>query len=137
MYKFNQEVYKQLEGGPIGVIATNVAADLVMFTFINKYRHRLEKYNLLKEIVLQKVYIDDLNQAGRCLPVGTTYVAEKLYIPNQGLVGRSPTGQALPAWKMTEVEQEADRLNKQKTSREDRVRMSAAVYREIAQWVGE
>ena len=38
LYKFNGQVYLQMDGGPIGDDATMVAAELVMFTFVLKIR---------------------------------------------------------------------------------------------------
>ena len=70
-----------MDGGPIGDDATMVAAELVMFTFVFRYKERLMKLDIYCDLILLKVYVDDLNQVGKCLPVRTRYIAGKLFIP--------------------------------------------------------
>ena len=63
-----------------------------MFSFLGGYKQKLQKLDLEASIKLLKVYVDDLNQVERCLPVGSRYEAGKLYIPREGWKGRSPPG---------------------------------------------
>ena len=83
-------------------------------------------------IKLLKVYVDDLNQVARCLPVGSRYIAGKLYVPGEGWKGRSPPGQAMSATRKKEIEQEADGQSREGSTRENQERNSAEVYRQIA-----
>ena len=54
LYQFKGQVYKQKDGGPIGDNATNIAADLIMFSFIGGYRRKLQKFGLNDSIKLLK-----------------------------------------------------------------------------------
>ena len=69
LYRFNGQVYLQGDGGQIGDDATTVAAELVMFTFVFKYKHSLVKLDIYCDLILLKFYVDNLNQVRRCLPV--------------------------------------------------------------------
>ena len=60
---------------------------IVMYGFLSGYKERLVKLSLSEQTVLLKLYVDDLNQAGLCLPLGTRYIKGKLYIPGQGWRG--------------------------------------------------
>ena len=125
LYQFKGQVYKQKDGGPIGDNATNIAADLIMCSFIGGYRQKLQKLGLNDSIKLLKVYVDDLNQVARCLPVGPRYMAGKLYVPGEGWKGRSPPGQAISATRRTEIEQEADGQSREGSTRENQEKKSA------------
>ena len=84
LYKFNGILYKQLSGGPIGDDITRISASLVMFMFVDGYRLKLMQLAIYESIRLMKVYVDDLNQVGVCLPYGTKYCKGRLYIPGEG-----------------------------------------------------
>ena len=75
-----------------------------MYLFVKIYKSKLEKLSLSNQIVLMKLYVDDLNQAGYCLPFGSRYVNGKIYIPSLGWKGRSEPGQAL-----TNIEKKTNR----------------------------
>ena len=60
---------------------------LVMFTFSTKYKAKLENLQLLKKVVLLKIYVDDQNQSGWTLPYGAKYYKGKLFIPGLGWRG--------------------------------------------------
>ena len=55
-----------------------------------------------------KIYVDDLNQVGYCLPLGSRYENGKLYIPGKGWQGRARKGQAITAERMRQIETEAE-----------------------------
>ena len=59
LYTFNEKLYRQEKGGPIGDNFTQIAARLVMFTFIRKYRNRLNSLEIDTDIRLLKVYVND------------------------------------------------------------------------------
>ena len=61
--------------------------------------------------MLMKLYVDDLNQAGFCLPLGTRYVRGKLYMPGLGWRGRAKPGEALTREEAKQIENEADNEN--------------------------
>ena len=95
IYSFNGKYYKQKSGRPIGEDIATKTAKVVMYRFLNKYKEKLVKLSLSQQIVLLKIYVDDLNQAGLCLPLGSRYTRGKLYIPGQGWRGRASPGEAL------------------------------------------
>ena len=82
LYEFDGQLYRQKEGGPIGENITQIAADLVMFKLMGGFKKRLKRLNLVA--ILLKLYVDDLNQVGECLPLGSQYKEGTLYVPGQG-----------------------------------------------------
>ena len=83
-------------------------------------------------MILLKLYVDDLNQAGLCLPLGSKYVRGKLYIPGQGWRGRSRPGDALTYNERKQIEKEAEDTFRQGGTQDDREKASTQIYREIA-----
>ena len=79
-----------------------------------------------------KIYVDDLNQAGFCLPLGSVYHHGKLFIPGKGWCGRSHKGKALSQEQKTQIELEGQAKNLEMSSQTERERWSAAIYREVA-----
>ena len=61
IYQFNEEDYRELFGGPIGVNLTNMASKLVMFTFLSRYWVELVNLQLYNKVVLPKIYVDNQN----------------------------------------------------------------------------
>ena len=86
IYLFDNKVYRQVTGGPIGDNITNLCSKLVIFAFQQGYKHQLHKLDLESSTVLLK---DDLDQAGYCLPLGTYYKSGKMYVPGSGWRGKS------------------------------------------------
>ena len=84
LYTFNGTLFRQISGGPIGDDITRISAALVMFTFIEGYKTKLIQLSLYDSIRMLKVYVDDLNQVGKCLPYGTQYHNGKLFLPGEG-----------------------------------------------------
>ena len=132
LYQFDGDLYRQLVGGPIGENLTQVCAKIVMKKFTKIYKNKLNKLGLLDHTILLKVYVDDLNQAGYCLPTGTTYTNGALYLPGQGWRGKAPPGKALGHDQRQAIAMEAERLSTRETTQEDRERASAAIYRQVA-----
>ena len=81
IYSFNGKYYKQKSGGPIREDIATKTAKVVTYRFVNKYKDKLLRLSLSQHIVLLMIYVDNLNQAGLCLPLGTRYAKGKLYIP--------------------------------------------------------
>ena len=108
LYLFDGKVYRQAIGGPIGENITQVSAKIVMWLFTRGYRKKLCQLSLNDQILLMKIYVDDLNQVGYCLPIGSRYTNGKLYIPGQGWRGRAARGQAIPPKRIKEIKCEAE-----------------------------
>ena len=68
----------------VGDDITRISASLVMFMFVDGYKCKLMQLAIYESIRLMKVYVDDLNQVGVCLPYGTKYCKGRLYIPGEG-----------------------------------------------------
>ena len=92
----------------------------------------MEKLSLSDQVVLMKLYVDDLNQAGYCLPIGSRYIKGKLYIPGIGWKGRSKPGQALTYLEKKEIENDCNNLNSLGGTQAVREKNSAEIYRVIA-----
>ena len=71
VYCFNGKLYRQKHGGPIGDNVTMIASGLVMYEFAIGFKQRLVRLSLYSDILFIKIYVDDLNMAGECLPYGT------------------------------------------------------------------
>ena len=106
-----------------------------MYGFIQQYKTLLVKLSLSDQTVLLKLYVDELNQAGLCLPLGTRYVADKLYIPGVGWRGRSRPGNGLEQNEIKQIERECNELYNTGGNQVDRERHSASIYRQIANGV--
>ena len=132
LYQFNNRLYRQLKGGPIGDNVTQLCARIVMRMFTLGYKDKLQKLGLLEGIDVLKLYVDDLNQVGYCLPIGTWYQEGKMYIPGRGWTGRSQNGCGLTQEELRMIQQEADKEANTFQSQEERERRSAALYRIIA-----
>ena len=103
-----------------------------MYLFSVGYKRRLEKLDILKKTVLLKIYMDDLNQAGWCLPLGTFYKDGKMFVPKVGWRGRFYQGKKLSKNEMEAIEVEAIRINNSNYTRDEREAWSAGIYKQIA-----
>ena len=108
LYQFNEKLYKQLEGGPIGDDITRLLAEILMNDFIEDYRKSLAKLNLNKDVRMMKLYVDDLNQVSHCLEYGSILYKGKIYIPGKGWRGRSQKGQKITTEGKERIERSAD-----------------------------
>ena len=79
----------------MGEDSATKSANVVMLKFVREYKNRLIRLSLYENIVLLKIYVDDLNQAGFCLLLGTRCVRSKFYIPDLGWGGRAKLCEAL------------------------------------------
>ena len=132
LYNINNQLYRQLKGGPIGENITNILAEIVMFEFINGYKNCLFKLEIYQYILFIKVYVDDMNQGCQSLPYGTKFINGKLYIPGVGWTGRAWNGHSLTKQEKTEIEETVDREANSQYTGSDREKDSARVFREIA-----
>ena len=132
IYSFNGKYYKQKSGGPIGEDIATKTAKVVMYRFLSKYKEKLVKLSLSHHIVLLKIYVDDLNQAGFCLPLGSRYARGKLYIPGQGWRGRASPGQALSYQEKKAIEDEGNAEKEAGGDQCQRELNSARIFRQIA-----
>ena len=131
VYTFNGELYRQKKGGPIGENLTNLAASLCMGDMIAKYKKILMNLKIGQTVKFIKIYVDDLNQCGRCLPYGSTFLRGRLYRPSIGWTGRSWNGQAVTKEERKEIEDRGNTLFSSDYTLKDREAASAAVFREI------
>ena len=61
LYLFDNKVYMQLMGVPIGDNHTNIAAKLVMYRFVKGYRKKLARQQLEEQVYLLKLYVVTFN----------------------------------------------------------------------------
>ena len=78
LYQFDGKVFRQKDGGPIGLEITGVLARLVMLWWDGEYSVRLEKLNMPLEFY--KRYVDDGNMVSRPVRPGVRLVNGKLSI---------------------------------------------------------
>ena len=69
IYTFNGKLFKQKSGGPIGEDSATKSVKVVMYKFVRQYKQKLIKLPLYECVVLLKIYVYDLNQAGLYLPL--------------------------------------------------------------------
>ena len=123
-------MYRRKEGKPIGENIFQIAADLVMFKLMGGFKKRLKRLNLVA--ILLKLYVDDLNQAGECLPFGSQYKEGTLYVPGQGWRGRSYKGTRMTKEEKEQMVRTAEEMAASNYSQGDRERYSASIYRQLA-----
>ena len=59
LYQFDKKVYRQVEGGPIGLEITGIIADVVMIWFDQLFLKKAEEAGY--SVLLYKRYVDDIN----------------------------------------------------------------------------
>ena len=72
LYQFDGKVYKQAEGGPIGMEVTGVLARLVMLWWDQEFLRKLGQLGVSLEFYLR--YVDDSNLSAWFLSPGTMLV---------------------------------------------------------------
>ena len=77
-YQFGGKVFKQVEGGPIGLEITGVLARLVMLWWDGKFLSKLGTLGIDLEFYLR--YVDDSNMSAWALTPGTRFVDGQLSI---------------------------------------------------------
>ena len=102
-----------------------------MTRFVEGYTKKLKALGLENSVALLKIYVDDLNQAGYCLPYGSSYHNGRLYMPGLGWRGRSPPGFKMDQDTKLRIEQEANLKAQTGSTQEQREKDSAAVYRQV------
>ena len=105
-----------------------MCARIVMRLFTTGYVRRLGRLGLKEKMEVMKLYVDDFNQIGYCLPVGAWYCNGKMFLPGLGWRGKFYSGCTLDKDRLAEVEA---RAMEQSTNmdQEARERNSAAIYR--------
>ena len=78
VYRFNNSIRIQVNGGPIGLSLTGQVADCFMVDWDKRYLRRLEKYNL--KPVLYSRFKDDILMAIKRLENGSKLVDDKLTV---------------------------------------------------------
>ena len=81
LYQYDGKVYKQVDGGPIGLEITGVLARLIMLWWDGKFLEKLRKLGINLEQYLR--YVDDSNMSAWALPPGTRLSAGKLVIQQE------------------------------------------------------
>ena len=102
-----------------------------MRLFSSGYVRRLDRLGLKDGMEVLKLYVDDFNQIGTCLPPGTWYNQGRMFMPGIGWRGRSYPGHRLSKESIKDIETRAleEAVNMDQETRE---RRSAAIFREIA-----
>ena len=73
-YRFNQQTFRQIFGGPIGDILAQASAKLVMIWWDLEFGKLLKAQALIKvSPAIMKRYVDDFNVKTLALPPGTTW----------------------------------------------------------------
>ena len=78
VYRFNNKIRIQMNGGPIGLSLTGQVADCFMIDWEKRYMKRLEKYNLIP--LLYTRFKDDILMAIKRIENGTKVKEGKLVI---------------------------------------------------------
>ena len=112
VYTFDQKIYRHLKGGLIGDNISQIAARLVMRLFTTGFIDKLRRHQLIHLTEVIKLYVDDLNQVGYSLPYGTWYKDGKMYVHGKGWTGRSYNESGMTKQELTEIQTEAERLNR-------------------------
>jgi hypothetical protein len=77
-YRFAGRVYRQCQGGPIGLELTQALARIVMLWWDGQFLARCKDINI--DMELYKRYVDDLDSATWALPAGTVYTSGGLQV---------------------------------------------------------
>jgi hypothetical protein len=77
-YTFGGEFKRQRKGGPIGLDLTGALAQIFMIWWSKEFKIRLEQLQL--EVIMMKIYVDDINQGIPIIEPGTRYIDGELVI---------------------------------------------------------
>jgi hypothetical protein len=75
-YRFDGKVYRQIDGGPIGLEATQAVARIIMLEFDKRLKLKMTSLSIRMMMYLR--YVDDANVAVVPMPEGTKVVDEEL-----------------------------------------------------------
>ena len=81
VYTFDNEIRKQVRGGPIGLQLTGVLAQTFMIWWDKEFAARLKEFGIGKK--LNERYADDINIATRATPLGMRYKDGKVFVDDQ------------------------------------------------------
>lgn len=85
----------------------------------------------MRDTILCKIYVDDLNQVSRILPYGTQFESGKIYIQGKGWSGRLVRDGQLSSERMSEIEVESNTMNALEVTESEIEAWSASV---IGKW---
>ena len=77
-YTFDNKIYKQQRGGPIGLDLTGTVAQIFMIWWDGEFMKRLTDLGIILHML--KRYVDDKNLVANALPPGTRYVNGRLIL---------------------------------------------------------
>ena len=80
-YKWGEELYRQMEGGSIGLRATGSVARAVMAAWIEEFHSRVQRLGIT--VYLLGKYVDDVAQVTSKLALGTRYVNGALTVTEE------------------------------------------------------
>ena len=83
LYQFDGKVFRQREGGPIGLEVTGVLARLVMLWWDREYLKKLRELGL--ELDFYKRYVDDGNMGSKPMKPGVRLIDDKLSILQEAI----------------------------------------------------
>ena len=78
LYRFNKQVYRQEEGGPIGLELTQMLARLVIICWDDMFSRRCKELKIKLDMYLR--YVDDVEMVIRTLPKGTNLTGRRLEV---------------------------------------------------------
>ena len=87
---------------------------------------------ILKNKIILKVYVDDLNQARLRLPYGSKFIRGRMYVPGKGWSGRAPNGQAITREEKEDIERAAEEQSLEERIQDQEEGASTAIFRQIA-----
>ena len=73
-YKVGDTIFRQTEGGPIGLELTGTVSRPFMMKWNKHYLEKVEQAGM--SMHLYKIYVDDSNQIAEVLPTGSEYDSE-------------------------------------------------------------
>ena len=83
-YTFAGALKRQRKGGPIGLDLTGALAQIFMIWWGKEFKIRLQQLQL--EVIMMKIYVDDINQGMPIIDPGTRYIDGELVIKEDLIV---------------------------------------------------
>ncbi|PFX12116.1 hypothetical protein AWC38_SpisGene23975 [Stylophora pistillata] len=83
VFTFDNEIRKQIRGGPIGLKLTGVLAQIFMIWWDEKFATRLNELAIVMK--MNKRYVDDINMAVQATPVGMRYKDGKTHMDERSV----------------------------------------------------
>ena len=83
-YRFNDIIWKQQSGGPIGLDLTGVIAKIFMGWWDRKLLEKFREYEI--EVKMLTRLVDDINMCATATPPGSKIVGRKLEVSNEQII---------------------------------------------------